>query len=154
MKTTISAGWLGAFLSAFMLIAAAPAGASEHVNPLMIPESLILQTLQKDYDPVVFDHKTHVDKSKGCASCHHHSSAEETRKCAECHDLKKMAIRESLVESFISCKACHRKYSPDSPSMPGLLTAFHMQCFSCHKTEGPESCKKTCHVKAQAGKEP
>jgi len=147
MKAVQIARWGGAVVWVVLFCLPGLTYGSEHIGHLAIPESIILQTLRNEYDGVNFDHKIHVDKSKGCSDCHHHSSAEETRKCAECHDLKKMAVKESVVENFLACKSCHRKYSPDSPSMPGLLTAFHMQCFVCHKTEGPEACKKTCHTR-------
>lgn len=152
MTKRMLAGWWSVSLFSLSLFAPGVGAATEHAKPFVIPESMILQTLQKDYEPVVFDHRIHESKSRGCSDCHHHSSSQETRKCAECHDLKKMAMKESLIESFLPCRSCHRKYSPDSPSMPGLLTAFHMQCFACHKTEGPEACNKTCHIKAQARK--
>ncbi|MDH5511499.1 MAG: cytochrome c family protein [Nitrospinota bacterium] len=147
MKEVFDSGWWGAVLCLGFFLHPGMAIASEHLGHLAIPESILIQVLQNEYGAVDFNHKIHVEKSKGCPECHHHTSAMETRKCAECHDLKKMALKESLVESFLSCKSCHRKYSKDNPSMPGLLTAFHLQCLSCHKMEGPEACKKMCHTK-------
>ena len=132
---------------AFLLFATSGLG-QEKKQSGEIPEVKFLQSLQGEYEPANFGHKLHAEKAKTCASCHHHSSAEETRKCAECHDLEKMAIKDTLLENFLPCKSCHRKYNPASPMMPGLMTAFHAQCFSCHKVEGPKACEKMCHARA------
>lgn len=129
-------------------VAWAAAQAPEKAPPVP-PQTALIKTLQKEYEPVLFDHKNHATAAKTCSSCHHHTSAEETRKCASCHDLEKMAGKETLREGFLACKSCHRKYNPADPSMPGLLTAYHLQCFSCHKEKdriaGPKACAVKCH---------
>ncbi|MDH5637296.1 MAG: cytochrome c family protein [Nitrospinota bacterium] len=124
-------------------------------SDVAVPDTIILETLQEKYQPVMFDHKVHIQKASGCSDCHHHTSARETRKCGECHDMQKAALKQSLVEGFLPCKSCHRKYSPAAPSMPSLKTAFHIQCFTCHKNkdniEGPKACQRTCHALAGEG---
>ena len=137
-------------LAAAMCAASALASAQTPEKALPAPpETTLIKTLQKEYEPVVFNHKNHTEAVKTCSSCHHHTSAEETRKCASCHDLEKMAAKDTLREGFLACKSCHRKYNPGDPSMPGLLTAYHLQCFSCHKEKdriaGPKACAVKCH---------
>ena len=52
------------------------------------PDSVELDTLAELYEPVAFDHASHVDFADGsCAECHHHTTgtAPTDPKCLKCH---------------------------------------------------------------------
>ena len=64
---------------------------------------------------------------------------------------------KSVSQRFIPCNGCHADADPDNPGMPGLKTAYHRQCFTCHRGMGnigtdPKGCAELCHAK-EAGKE-
>jgi len=83
--------------------------------------------------PVKFAHKKHAnDYGVGCAECHHvYEGGKNTwkegapvQKCSECHDAKKKR-----------------------GEMKKLMSAFHKNCKSCHKSAGKGPVKKCgeCH---------
>jgi predicted CXXCH cytochrome family protein len=54
----------------------------------------------------------------------------------------------------MACKSCHSSYDPANPNMPGLKTAYHSQCFQCHRGMGnvgidPKGCTVMCHAKKE-----
>jgi len=95
---------------------------------------------------VEFSHKTHVEThGVACTECHHTYKSNEAvkagpvKKCSDCHK-PKAGERTSL--SF--CKK--------ESGAPGLLCAYHVNCWGCHKQlkkqgkKPPTTCTK-CHKK-------
>jgi len=90
--------------------------------------------LTREYEPVMFAHKAHIDYADNCITCHHHGSA---------------------VEATPSCRACHNtlEKAPDT-GMQGLKDAYHQQCIGCHEKNGSGPGKddcETCHAKLKPG---
>lgn len=94
--------------------------------------------------PVKFSHEKHF-KAYGihCTKCHHTYSSDD-------------AVKAGPVKK---CSACHKAKAGERPSLgfckkesgaPGLLCAYHVNCWGCHKAEkrqgkkAPTSCFK-CH---------
>lgn|SRR5512143_373511 len=114
------------------------------------PGTTTLDSLQESYAPVVFDHEKHTQIAGACATCHHEHGAGLT--CKQCHAIAPSTFRKSVVHSFMPCKNCHGVFDPDNPSMPGLKTAYHRACFTCHRGMGnigtdPRGCAELCHAK-------
>lgn len=117
-----------------------------------IPEKVAIQTLSDQYQPVELPHRKiisklvanlkdnkiaghfHTDPGTLCQGCHHNSPTSKTPpKCSSCHG-----------EPFDAGK----------PMRPGLMGAYHQQCFVCHAAMGiekPDSRDCTaCHPKKEA----
>lgn len=141
MKKTISlAIVIGlCMLAAASLIAAAAA-----------PGVRVLDSLKDAYTPVKFDHPKHAAIAGSCAACHHEHKMGEGLPCKQCHSLKPETFKNSVVHSFMPCKNCHGAYDRDNAGMPGLKTAYHRACFTCHRGMGdigadPKGCTELCH---------
>ena len=118
------------------------------VNLDKIPETVVINTIAKEYQPSQFPHQMmiktiferagknsmakafHQDELTLCVGCHHNSPATLTPpKCASCHG-----------------------EMPDlATGKPGLKGAYHGQCITCHqkmevKSVLPTDCTK-CHEK-------
>ncbi len=116
------------------------------------PTKVRIDTLAKDYEPCLFNHRRHVasvaerigedklakafhyKKEILCATCHHHSPLSMTPpRCGSCH---KTAI------------------DPKDPSRPSLKAAYHLQCMGCHDGMNVQRPVKTdctaCHKEAAA----
>lgn len=123
-----------------------------------IPDSIILGTLTKLYEPVEFNHRSHVEVT-ACANCHHHTTGTEMTdpNCMRCH-------ADSGGYEVVSCSGCHAadpftarelqmldgRYHFDKP---GLKGAYHLSCIRCHlQMQGPIGCTD-CHSISEAGKE-
>lgn len=101
-----------------------------------LPEIVMLGHLATLYEPVPFDHKTHVrmaEMSGGCVLCHHHTP--EGRPHA-------------------SCRSCHPQESVrDNVELPGLKGAYHRQCLNCHQEWSHATACSACHVPRSRGAE-
>lgn len=92
------------------------------------PEVVILDQLERLYEPVPFAHKLHAsmaDMSGGCTFCHHYSeAAQKVPPCRECHEENRAAgdLRQ-----------------------PGLKGAYHRQCIGCHRDWSHETGCIACH---------
>lgn len=125
---------------------AAPAPAPAKLD---VPDTVDIGTIAKKYQPVAFNHASHVetlmDAAKGplakafhakpgvfCQGCHHNTPAGMAPpKCGTCH-----------AQSFQN----------EEPKRPGLEAAFHIQCNQCHKAMGVASPKATDCVACHAAK--
>ncbi len=112
-----------------------------------IPKTVIIKTLSREYEPVVFPHRKIVDAlirhiqgnklaayfhGQGgtiCQGCHHHSPVSKTPP---------------------ECRSCHAKtFDAKNPLRPGLEAAFHLQCMGCHQKMGIKKLSgcTDCHKK-------
>ena len=124
------------------------------------PATVTIGTLSKEFEPVVFQHKEHVEKlvagiesaSPGmmrfhadpyalCASCHHNSppsAAPPT--CVSCHTRDINTVKAALQQNGV----------------PALKAAYHQQCMSCHTgmglTKPANTACASCHVPRAAGR--
>ncbi len=112
-----------------------------------IPETVLIKTVSKKYEPVKMPHRQMVKTMVGglkdsklaayfhrepgtiCQSCHHHSpAAKKPPACASCHA---------------------QPFDAKNPGKPGLMAAYHLQCMGCHenmKIERPVATHCTgCH---------
>ena len=118
------------------------------LDPVKIPETVVIDALEKDYKPSVFPHGKVVKAlMKGtensdlaqafhgsdltlCMGCHHNSPASETPP---------------------QCASCHGKTPDLNTGKPGLKGAYHGQCITCHEKMEIESLPATdcikCHEK-------
>jgi hypothetical protein len=104
------------------------------------------------YTPVKFDHPKHVSIAGNCSACHHEHGMADGLPCKQCHALTPQAFKNSVSHSFMACKNCHGAFDRDNAAMPGLKTAYHKQCFTCHRGMGnigtdPKGCAEICHAK-------
>lgn len=119
-----------------------------------MPGTVALDSIKEKFTAVNFDHGVHVQMATGgCGQCHHDHGMNNSR-CQSCHSLKPDQYKGSVVSTFIACKSCHGKFDSETPGMPSLKVAYHVQCFQCHKGmgnvgNGPEGCTQLCHDRAQ-----
>jgi hypothetical protein len=122
------------------------------VEGMEIPGTIVIDHIQKQYNPVTFDHTMHAGLAGNCGKCHHQHNEKTISVCKECHFLNAEAFKASVKEGFLPCSGCHSDYSPEAPGMPGLKVALHKKCFECHVGIGelgssPRGCAQTCHTK-------
>lgn len=93
------------------------------------PETAVIGSLAKTYQPVTFSHDMHSMMADDCATCHHHADPDQTPPCKECHGV--------------------------SQDIPSLKDAYHGQCMTCHREMemGPTGCAE-CHTKKVVQKAP
>lgn len=133
---------------AFLCILAAPfIGAAADA-----PGVRVLGSLKDAYAPVIFDHPKHAAIAASCAACHHEHAMGSGLPCKQCHALTPATFRNSVSHSFSSCKSCHGEFDRDNAGMPGLKTAYHRRCFTCHRGMGdigtdPKGCTELCHAR-------
>jgi hypothetical protein len=101
------------------------------------PDVVVLDGLEKMYEPVRFDHRAHSGMTRfggGCTLCHHHTPE---------------------GEEHPACRSCHPADVPhENSDQPGLKGAYHRQCLGCHQEwEGETSCE-ICHGRKAVGASP
>jgi hypothetical protein len=124
------------------------------------PAQVLIDQLRKDFEPVQFDHASHVDMVGDCGECHHHTtgSASKDPDCMRCHDSGGSGER-------VACRDCHaaepfsadhlKKTTEDRKRYHrdplGLKGAYHRNCRGCHESSGgPIGCLD-CHSRTEAG---
>ena len=145
MKNTVSILFIASICMVF-------AGSLYAGNTAKLPGVTTLDSLSDKYEPVKFDHAKHTTLAGHCGTCHHQHGTFSTLPCKECHSLNSAAFKNSVVNNFMACKNCHGAYDRSNPRMPGLKTAYHQQCFQCHRGMGdvgtsPAGCTNMCHGK-------
>ena len=131
----------------FCLLAAALIGAAADA-----PGVRVLDSIKDAYTPVTFDHPKHVSLAGSCAACHHEHSMGDGLPCKQCHKISPETFKNSVTHSFMPCKNCHGVFDRDNAAMPGLKTAYHRQCFKCHRGMAdigtdPKGCTELCHAR-------
>ncbi len=111
-----------------------------------------LNSIEATYSSVRFDHPKHEAIAGSCITCHHEHNVAKGLPCKQCHSLTPAAFKNSVHNNFTACANCHGAYDPDNPRMPGLKTAYHRVCFSCHRGMAgigtdPRGCTELCHSK-------
>jgi cytochrome c553 len=116
------------------------------------PGVRVLDSIKDTYSSVRFDHPKHEAIAGSCATCHHEHNIAKGLPCKQCHSLTPAAFKNSVNNTFMACANCHGAYDPDNPRIPGLKTAYHRVCFSCHRGMAgigtdPRGCTELCHSK-------
>ncbi|MEW6050112.1 MAG: cytochrome c3 family protein [Candidatus Zixiibacteriota bacterium] len=95
------------------------------------PDSMLLDELASEYQPVHFNHKLHAKMAQmgqNCVTCHHYSPSGRVPPCKECHANEGGAVnlrQPSLKGAYHrQCLSCHREWSHDT------------KCVICHKPNG------------------
>lgn len=138
-----------------------PGGTAKAVPPAggKMPQTIVLGSIAKTYEPVKFNHASHVSNAGGCADCHHQHGTGESLACGECHAIDASAFKKSVrLAKMRPCRECHSASYPAGDSgRPGLKVAYHRACFKCHRGDvgsvgqDPKGCVEMCHVpRAQA----
>jgi hypothetical protein len=94
---------------------------------------MVLDELEKVYDPVYFDHDAHAQMSEmsgGCENCHHFIPPSSNHP---------------------ACKECHLPEGRRGKVQPDLKAAYHRQCLDCHTEWDTESHCEFCHRKKDGG---
>ena len=94
---------------------------------------MVLDEMEKVYDPVYFSHEKHAQMSEmsgGCTNCHHFVPA---------------------TQGHPACKECHAPNAENSKIEPGLKAAYHRQCLDCHSEWDTETHCEWCHRKKRGG---
>lgn len=125
---------------------------------ITVPDAVTLNSQSKLYEPFQFDHAKHIQLTKECSDCHHHTTGTlvQDPNCVRCH-------RNSSETKEVSCKGCHQTDSFSAAAMklkdpkayhndkPSLKAAMHQSCINCHeKIKGPTGCQD-CHKRTKAG---
>jgi hypothetical protein len=119
------------------------------------PKVVILGSISKQYEPVTFNHETHVMAAGGaanCSECHHQHPSVKNLSCKDCHAINSAEYEKSVINTFLSCRSCHGSYDLSNPGMPDLKVAYHRTCFKCHRGMGgigidPKGCTEICHAR-------
>ena len=137
-----------------LLLAAVP----DTSRGITVPDTVTLNSQSKLYESFNFNHAKHIQLTKECSYCHHHTTGtlEQDPNCVRCH-------RNSSETKVVSCKGCHqadsfsaaafkekdpKSYHLDKPS---LKAAMHRNCINCHeKMTGPTGCQD-CHKRTKEG---
>lgn len=128
------------FSTATLCLAAAPA------SQRAPPETVVLDELVAQYDPVPFDHKTHASMAQmwdGCTTCHHRKPQPSTLPVAHPAQAVK---QQSDAADVPACKSCH-EVNPAKVDlhMPSLKGAYHRQCLNCHRDWADANACEVCH---------
>lgn len=128
---------------------------------ISVPDSITLNSNGKLYNEFSFNHARHIQVTKECSNCHHHTTGTlvEDPNCIRCH-------RNSGENKIITCRGCHSsepftaeglKELSSNPSRyhrdkPGLKGAMHQACIGCHtkQKQGPAGCVD-CHTRKKQG---
>ena len=110
-----------------------------------IPENIVINKLEKNYQPVQFPHRKIVNtlyskiSKNSMAQYFHH---EKATLCMGCHH------NSPATDTPTACRNCHNPVEKEAGlRKPGLLGAYHIQCMECHaqmNIRQPESCT-ACH---------
>ncbi len=136
-------------VSFFLLTPATGAGTA-------LPGTITINTVQKKFGPVDFDHAKHAALAEGCGQCHHTHNDKMNASCKECHAIDAAHFKRSVKQQFLPCSGCHTEASAQSPELPGLKVALHKKCFTCHIGMGelgtsPKGCTQICHTRNGKG---
>jgi predicted CXXCH cytochrome family protein len=128
------------------------ASTSGSTSKAKMPGLTVLDSIEKMYGPVKFDHEIHTLMAGSCGECHHQHGTDLG--CKNCHSLDSSAFKKTVENSFLPCKSCHGEINSDMPGMPSLKVAYHAQCFGCHRGMGnvgldPKGCTEQCHVRKE-----
>ena len=145
--------------AAVLLLAGTPPLPGLALDQYDAPETVVIDSLARLYQPVRFSHIRHTKLAR-CKDCHHHTTGQEDTdsNCFRCHAYSPEA-------SIVSCKDCHtgKQFYPEqvaaagNPNLyhidkPGLKGAYHLNCIPCHvKKNAPSGCEG-CHALTDAGR--
>lgn len=125
---------------------------------ITVPDTVTLNSQSRLYKPFDFNHAKHIQFTKECSYCHHHTTGTlvQDPNCVRCH-------RNSSETKSVSCRGCHlaepfsaaaikennpKNYHNDTPS---LKAAMHRNCIDCHESmKGPTGCLD-CHQRTKEG---
>lgn len=94
---------------------------------------MVLDELEKVYDPVYFNHEKHAQMSQmsgGCENCHHFIPPSS---------------------GHPACKECHAPEGVRGKIEPGLKASYHRQCMNCHSEWDTDLHCEFCHRKKEGG---
>lgn len=100
-------------------------------SPIVAPYKVKIDTLEKEYEPCVFNHRHHAISLMDRIKDNQLAGAFHTEKATIC-----MACHHNSPPSATppKCSSCHSKTLDWLPqARPNLMAAFHLQCMSCHK---------------------
>ncbi|MBW4055870.1 MAG: cytochrome c3 family protein [Proteobacteria bacterium] len=126
-----------------------------------IPDKITINSIQKYYDGVSFNHAAHINNLKDCGLCHHHTTGAQVSdpNCIRCH-------KNSGAQAVVSCKGCHaaEPFTPEAlkrqkDQFPpiyhmdkvGLKGSYHLGCLGCHKKMGGPTGCQDCHKRNVSG---
>ncbi|MCK5124896.1 MAG: cytochrome c3 family protein [candidate division Zixibacteria bacterium] len=112
-----------------------PTKASKHFTSEHLlseaPDTIVLDHIMKQFEPVRFDHKSHAKMSQmnsSCKTCHHYSPKDRIPPCHECHGAED---------------------NPNNLRQPSLKGAYHRQCMSCHREWSHDTKCVVCHLSCE-----
>jgi hypothetical protein len=94
---------------------------------------MVLDDMEKVYEPVYFNHDKHAQMSEmggGCEDCHHFIPP---------------------TSGHPACEECHRPEGLKGKIQPGLKAAYHQQCLNCHSAWDTDVHCEFCHRKKVGG---
>lgn len=129
-----------------------PGGAGPDAPVELGPAVVVLGALEKDFDPVPFDHQGHAKMAQmgdGCVTCHHkppHPDAAGGKPAVAPAHPATAPASQAAADIIPACKSCHAVAEADTNiRVPNLKGAYHRQCLNCHREwMGGKSCL-VCH---------
>lgn len=126
-----------------------------------IPDKVTIDSIQKYYSAVDFNHAAHINTLKDCGLCHHHTTGAQVNdpNCVRCH-------KNSGAQAVVSCKGCHlaEPFTPEAlkqqrdhlpplyhKDQAGLKGAYHLGCVGCHQKMGAPTGCQDCHTRNEKG---
>lgn len=115
---------------------------------------VVIDTLQKEYEPSKFPHLNIVKKLTDASNNNKLSRRfhrEETTLCQGCHHAGAVEPKSMVPK----CGSCHKlSFDRQDLTKPRLLAVYHLQCFGCHEKMNLKQGCGDCHqekVKTVAG---
>ena len=110
------------------------------------PDVIVLNELEKLYQPVPFDHRAHAqmaDMWDGCETCHHRKPIKRSGNSTTPVEPQRS---QAAAAQIPQCKSCHEvTEEAASINMPNLKGAYHRQCLNCHKEWMHDNACVICH---------
>ena len=131
------------------------AAISDVLDPQKAPEKIKIRTLQKEFEPVDFQHGKIIKRliaisNQNPLSKWFHSGNQQTL-CESCHH-HTPPNAENIAPKCVSCHG--KSFDPATLGRPGTLAAYHRQCMECHENmkQKPLSLECTkCHAEKGKG---
>lgn len=110
-----------------------------------IPDSVTIEVLKDEYEPVTFPHRRIMEKllekiEENRIAVHFHGHQDVV--CQGCHHQSPVGVDPPL------CESCHGDpFNESYLHRPGLKAAYHQQCLGCHEAMGIKDIQdcSVCH---------
>ena len=121
-------------------------GSPKALLPEDVPEEMIIDVLQQEYEPSKFPHLkiikklTELSNNKDLSKRFHH---DQTTMCSGCHHYSPVEPQSHSPK----CVNCHKvSFDLEDHTKPRLLAVYHLQCLGCHEKMNLKRECTDCHA--------